>query len=170
DRVRRIGVLRSGEAGRGLPRSIQTLFRLFPLARRHPHPIAVHFPTAYFIAAALFLLLHTLSPGLFGFDSEKAAAAMLIMGSLFSIVAIATGFFTLWVNYRFKMRPLVKRKLTVTGFLILFEASALLMRAHGPVTGSVESVVYLVLILLLAVCVTILGYLGGEMVFPVKAK
>ncbi|MFW6235697.1 MAG: DUF2231 domain-containing protein [Desulfovibrionales bacterium] len=169
-RVKRVGVLQKGEAGRGLPESLQYLFRHFPLLRRHPHPITVHFPTAYFLAAAFFLLMHTIFPGAFGFPSELASAALLVLGVFFTIFAIITGFFTLWVNYRFKIRPVVKKKLIVTAVLLVIEVLALGMRYGGPVTDSPERYLYLGLVLLLALGVVVLGYFGGEMVFPTKAK
>lgn len=170
ERIRQVGVLRRDQRGWGLPPLLRALFTRFPTLRRHPHPISVHFPSAYLIAGALFTLLHLASPGLFGFDSEKAAYAMLILGSLSTIAAVGTGVLTLGVNYRFKTPPLVKAKIAISVLTVIVEAACLALRAGGPLPFAGLGVLYYGQMLLLAILVIALGYSGGQMVFPTRAR
>ncbi|MBS3779430.1 MAG: hypothetical protein KGY41_03460 [Desulfovermiculus sp.] len=109
--VKEVGVLKADQQSKDLPDFLKTLFRLFPILRRHPHPISVHFPTAYLVAALLFLVLH----GLFGSPSklnfEIFSFTMLLLGVLSAVPTVGTGFLTLWVNYRFKKTQLVQWKI-----------------------------------------------------------
>ncbi len=86
-----------------LPGFLRSVLRRFPMARRHPHPITVHFPTAYFIAAALFTFIGIIHPDWLNVDFEAMAVAMLVLGILFTPMALVTGIFTWWVNSSVRM-------------------------------------------------------------------
>lgn len=149
----------TGEEWKHLPPFLQGLLERIPMARRHPHPMMVHFPIAYLTASSLFLLLHLIfrDPSL-----ERTAFYLLILGSLSSPFAMATGVLTWWINYRLKLSPLVRRKLGLSAVLLLFESILLLWRSEGEVS----SPLYPILLFLLVPMVTLLGYYGGQMTFP----
>ena len=67
-----------------------------PLLRRHPHPMVVHFPIVFMIAAPVFTLL-SLVTGVKSF--EVTGFHCLGGGLLFTPVAMVTGWFTWWLNY-----------------------------------------------------------------------
>jgi len=54
-----VGVLREGRRRVETPSFVlQNLLDRFPFAKRHPHPMVVHFPIALLMTASLFILLH----------------------------------------------------------------------------------------------------------------
>jgi uncharacterized membrane protein len=140
------------------------------MLRRHPHPISVHFPTAYLVAALLFLILH----GIFGptpsLNFEVFAFVMLILGVLSAVATVGTGFLTWWVNYRLKKTAIIRWKIRLAMTLLGTGVLAFLLRATGLVDLLFFGWIYNLLILALALLVMGLGYLGGQMVFPTKAK
>lgn len=147
-----------------LPPFLQVLLERMPMARRHPHPMMVHFPIAYLMASSLFLLLHLIFRDPF---LERTAFYLLILGSLSSPFAMGTGLLTWWINYRLKLSRFVKRKIGLSAVLLVFEAILLLWRSlHGEVT----SFLYYIMVLLLVPIVTLLGYYGGQMTFPEGKK
>jgi len=170
ENVKEVGVLEPDQRSSDLPWFMKTLFRAFPMLRRHPHPISVHFPTAYLVTAALFLLLHLFLEQAVPIDFELFAFVMLILGVLSAAAAVGTGFLTLWVNYRFKKPKLVRWKIRLAMVLLGTGLLALLLRATGLTEVAFLSWIYTAFILLLALLVMGLGYLGGQMVFPTKAQ
>jgi len=169
--VKEVGVLKPDQAtGNELPWYLRTLFRTFPMLRRHPHPISVHFPTAYLATAALFLLVHRFLGQIWSIDFEVFAFVMLILGIVSAAAAVGTGFLTLWVNYRFKKPKLVRWKIRLAMTLLGTGLVAVLIRATGLVGLAFFNWLYLIVVLALALLVMGLGYLGGQMVFPTKAR
>ena len=168
--VKKVGVLKAGEGARELPGSLKTLFRFFPILRRHPHPISVHFPTAYLVAALLFLLIHGLQGQSPSLDFEVFAFVMLIMGVFSAIATVGTGYLTLWVNYRFQITPLIRWKIRLAMTLLGVGFLALILRATGVTSLAFFGFIYHVLVVLLALLVMGLGYLGGQIVFPTTKK
>jgi predicted heme/steroid binding protein/uncharacterized membrane protein len=168
--VQEVGVLKPEQRSGDLPGPIKTLFRFFPMLRRHPHPISVHFPTAYLVAALLFLILH----GIFGptpsLNFEVFAFVMLILGVLSAVATVGTGFLTWWVNFRLKKTAIIRWKIRLAMTLLGTGVLAFLLRATGLVDLLFFGWIYNLLILALALLVMGLGYLGGQMVFPTKAK
>ena len=45
-------------AGTGLPPFLEKIMTLFPFARRHPHPMMVHFPIVTMTLCSFFLVLY----------------------------------------------------------------------------------------------------------------
>ncbi len=83
---------------------------------------------------------------------------------------MGTGFLTLWINYRFKKPKLVLWKIRLAVILLIAGILAVIIRATGIVEIAFLGWVYNFLILALALLVMGLGYLGGQMVFPTKAR
>ena len=164
ERYPQVGVLKEGppEELKHLPSSIQTFLQQFPMARRHPHPMVVHFPIAFLMGASLFVLLHLF----FQYPPfEITSFYLLIVGVVSSPFAMGTGVFTWWVNYRLKLTHLVKRKIQLSLLLLCFEIILIAWRSSSP---TISHPIYVLMMLLLTPIVALLGYYGGQMTFPVE--
>jgi len=163
ERYPQVGVLKKGapEELKHLPPVLQNLLQKFPMARRHPHPMVVHFPIALLMASSLFVLLYLIfkNPSF-----EITSLYLLILGAIASPFAMATGLLTWWVNYRSKLTYFVKRKIQLSILLLIFEI-ILLWRGFQP---QISHPIYFILIVLLAPIVSLLGYYGGQMTFPME--
>lgn len=164
ERYPQIGILKKGppEELRHLPCFLQFVLQKFPMARRHPHPMLVHFPIAFLMASSFFLLLSLL---LKNPSFEMASFYILILGAISSPFAMVTGIFTWWVNYRLKLTPLVRRKIQLSALLLIIEIVLILWRSTN---GKILHPLYLTLMFTLAPLVTLLGYYGGQMTFPIE--
>jgi predicted heme/steroid binding protein/uncharacterized membrane protein len=164
ERYPQVGILKKGppEELKHLPPILQNLLRQFPFARRHPHPMIVHFPIAFLMAASLFILLHLLFKNTY---FEITSFYLLILGAISSPFAMATGLLTWWVNYRLKLTLFVKRKIQLSILLLILEIILILWRASGP---EISHLIYFVMMIFLAPIVTLLGYYGGQMTFPTE--
>ena len=162
ERYPQVGVLKKGapEELKHLPPMLQNLLQKFPMARRHPHPMVVHFPIALLMASSLFILLYLIVKHP---PFEITSFYLLILGAISSPFAMATGFLTWWINYRSKLTYLVKRKIQLSILLLIFEIIILLWRGLQP---QISHPVYFILIVFLAPIVSLLGYYGGQMTFP----
>ena len=164
ERYPQVGILKRGvpEELRHLPAILQGLFQKFPMARRHPHPMVVHFPIALLMASSLFILLHFLfqNPSF-----EITSFYLLILGAISSPFAMATGLLTWWINYRLKLTHFVKRKIQLSILLLVFEFILILWRSSNP---KIFTPIYLIMMLILTPVVTLLGYYGGQMTFPTE--
>jgi predicted heme/steroid binding protein/uncharacterized membrane protein len=164
ERYPQVGILKKGapEELKHLPPFFQNFLQRFPMARRHPHPMIVHFPLAILMASSLFLLLHLL----FGAASfEVTSYYLLILGALASPFAIATGVLTWWINYRLKLTHFVRKKIQFSILLIIFEIILIVWRSSNP---EISNPIYFIMIFILTPIVAILGYYGGQMTFPVE--
>jgi uncharacterized membrane protein len=133
--------------------------------------MTVHFPIAFMCAATVFLLLYLIT-GIQSFDNTVFHC--LGAGVLFSLVAIATGWYTWWLNYMARpVRPVqIKKKLSV--LLAVAAAIAFLLRAARPdilVEIDAAGIIYAILVLSLFPLVTVIGWFGAALTFPTeKAK
>jgi len=162
ERYPQVAILKKGppEELKHLPPFVQSLLQRFPMARRHPHPMIVHFPIAFLMAASLFVLLYFLfqNPSF-----EITSFYLLLLGTISSPFAMASGLLTWWVNYRLKLTRFVKRKIQLSIVLLIFEIILVVWRSSSP---KISNPVYFILILLLTPIVVLLGYYGGQMTFP----
>lgn len=164
ERYPQIGVLKKGppEELKHLPPFLQSLLQRFPMARRHPHPMVVHFPIAFLMASSFFILLSLLfrNPSF-----EVTSFYLFILGIISSPFAMVTGIFTWWINYRLTLTRLVKRKIQLSILLLTLEIGLILWRSSN---GEIAHPLYLTLMFFLAPLVILLGYYGGQMTFPVE--
>ncbi len=162
ERYPQVGILKKGapEELKHLPPILQNLVQRFPMARRHPHPMIVHFPIAFLMGASLFVLLHLLSQN---FSFEIVSFYLLILGAISSPFAMATGLFTWWVNYRLKLTLFVKRKIQLSILLLIFEIIIIFWRSSNT---AISNPFYFIMMLILTPIVALLGYYGGQMTFP----
>ncbi len=164
ERYPQIGTVKKGppEELKHLPLFLQNLIQRFPMTRRHPHPMIVHFPIALLMASSLFVVLYFL----FGtFSLEMTSFYLLILGAISSPFAMATGLLTWWINYRLKLNYFVKKKIQLSILLLIFEIILILWRISQPVPFHP---IYFIMMILLTPMVALLGYYGGQLTFPVE--
>jgi predicted heme/steroid binding protein/uncharacterized membrane protein len=169
-RYPQVGVLKKKEADRPLPVMLNRLLTRFPFLRRHPHPMTVHFPIVFAFSAAMFTLLY-LATGMTGFEST--ALHCLGAGLLFTPVAVTTGYFTWWLNYEARPLSAVIIKQSLSWLLIGMELIAFLWRLAVPDILSPfrsASLVYLICVLSFVPLVSIIGWFGATLTFPVEKQ
>jgi predicted heme/steroid binding protein/uncharacterized membrane protein len=164
ERYPQVGVLKKGppEELKHLPPILQNLLQRLPMARRHPHPMIVHFPIAFLMAASLFIVLHLLFQNPF---FQITSFHLLILGAISSPFAMVTGLLTWWVNYRLKLTPFVKKKIQLSVLLLIFEIILIVWRSSST---NISNPIYFIMMLLLTPIVALLGYYGGQMTFPTE--
>jgi len=167
DRYSQVGILKKGvpEELKHLPPALQRFLLQFPMARRHPHPMIVHFPIAFLMGTSLFALIYLLSENL---AFEPVTFFLLLLGVISSPFAMATGLFTWWVNYRFKLTHYVKRKIQLSILLLILETVLVLWHRLSPAGSHGIHPIYLILMLVITPIVGLLGYYGGQMTFPIE--
>ena len=153
-----------------VPRALAALIRTFPFLRRHPHPMTVHFPIVFMLSTTVFSLLYLVT-GEKSFDTT--AFHCLGAGVFFNAVAVATGFYTWWLNYLAKpLRP-VKIKIPLALLMLVISAVLFVWRMNVPdildaLSGA--GLLYILLVLALSALVTIIGWFGASMTFPVERE
>jgi predicted heme/steroid binding protein/uncharacterized membrane protein len=168
ERVPQAGILVKEEktAERPMPEFLAKLITQFPILRRHPHPMVVHFPIAFTVATALFNLLY-LATGIRSF--EVTALHCLGGAILFIPVGMITGWFTWWLNYLSRpMRP-VTIKIRFSLLLWAVAILAFIWRIAVPdILGSLSarSILYLLLNFSFIPLVTVIGWYGAQLTFP----
>ncbi|NWF53212.1 MAG: cytochrome b5 [Syntrophaceae bacterium] len=171
DRYPQVGVLKEKEETAGsMPEWLAGLLDRFPILRRHPHPMVVHFPIVFTFSSALFNLLYLVTGHL---PFETTAFHCLGGGVLFAPVAILTGYFTWWLNYLAKPLRAVTLKIRFSFFLWVLSILLFIWRMYvpeiiRPLAGG--SFVYLLLVFSLVPVVTVIGWFGATLTFPVEKK
>jgi predicted heme/steroid binding protein/uncharacterized membrane protein len=153
-----------------LPAALATLLRTFPFLRRHPHPMTVHFPIVFMFSTTVFSLLYLLT-GEKSFDTT--AFHCLGAGVFFNIVGISTGFYTWWLNYLAKPLKPVRIKIPLTLTMLAVSIVLFIWRLEVPnildaLSGA--GLLYILLVLSLSVMVTVIGWNGAAMTFPVEKE
>lgn len=170
ERYPQVGILKKVVDERDIPRAIDWLITRYPMLRRHPHPMTVHFPIVFMFSTTVFNLLYLI------FDHkefETTAFHCLVGGILFSVVAISTGLYTWWLNYMAKMLKPVKIKIPLSLIMLAVAVVIFIWRVMVPdVMDSLQglNIIYLLLVLSLSVLVTIIGWNGAHMTFPVEKE
>jgi predicted heme/steroid binding protein/uncharacterized membrane protein len=169
ERYPQVGVLKKGRtAERPMPAGLENLLKSYPILRRHPHPMVVHFPIVFMFSTMLFNLLYLLS----GYRPfEVTALHCLGGGVLFTPVGIFTGFFTWWLNYSAKTTRGIRIKIYCSLILLASSLAAFIWRIVSPevlLSFGGGSLGYLILIFSLPVLVSIIGWYGAKMTFPVE--
>lgn len=143
--------------GETLPKFIQ---------RRHPHPVLVHFPIAYIIAAGLLSIIYVLTGNSL---LEAAAYYFLLLGGAAAPLAVLAGYLSWRVTYQGTITSIFAKKIRFSIFLMVVLSICILWRTLDPsilTQGTAASWLYLLLILSLTPMVILLGYYGGKLVYP----
>jgi predicted heme/steroid binding protein/uncharacterized membrane protein len=153
-----------------VPAALATLLHTFPFLRRHPHPMTVHFPIVFMFSTTVFSLLYLVT-GEKSFDTT--AFHCLGAGVFFNGVGIATGLYTWWLNYMAKPLKPVKIKIPLTLAMLAVSIVLFIWRLEVPnildaLSGS--GLLYIFLVLSLSAMVTVVGWNGASMTFPVEKE
>lgn len=169
ERYPKIGILKKeAEEKQQLPGVIAGLIKKFPMLQRHPHPMTVHFPIVFAFSTPVFIFLYLLT-GIKSF--EITAFHCLAGGIIFTIVGIATGFYTWWLNYLAKPMRVLKIKIPLALVMLTTEITLFIWRINvpdviDPVRGS--GFIYLLLVFSLIPMITLIGWFGASITFPVE--
>ncbi len=147
---------------------LEKLFHRFPMLRRHPHPMTVHFPIVFMLSTTFFTLLY-LATGNSSF--EKTAFHCLGAGTLFTPLVMTTGFLSWWVNYLGKIVRPVVIKMAVSFVMLLVSVVLFSWRATAPdiITAfGPASLIYLLLNISLSPMVVVIGWYGAKLTFPIE--
>ena len=170
ERFPQVGTLEAeaDEATVPLPKILALLLETNPFFRRHPHPMTVHFPIVFMLSAPFFNILYLVT-GIRSF--EITALHCLGGGILFTLVAVSTGFVTWWYNYMGKMLKPVAFKIPLTILMLLVAIAVFIWRISNPgILDNLQGtgIVYLLLVLSLAPLVSVIGWYGASMTFPIE--
>jgi predicted heme/steroid binding protein/uncharacterized membrane protein len=168
ERYPQIGTLKKEVEELEIPQPLARLLEKVPMLRRHPHPMTVHFPIVFAFTTTVFNVLYLIT----GIKSlEITALHCLAAGILFTIVAIATGLYTWWLNYMAKPLKAVKIKLPLSITLFVIQIIAFVWRLKVPdVMDAIQGVniLYFLLVLALFPMVVVIGWFGAFLTFPVE--
>ena len=168
ERYPQVGVLKKEAVELQIPRALDRLLKKVPMLRRHPHPMTVHFPIVFAFSTTIFNILYLISDIK---SLEITALHCLGAGILFTVVAIATGLYTWWLNYLAKPMMAAKVKIPLSLTLLVAQIIAFIWRMSVPqVMDSVRGVnfIYLLLVLSLFPMVVVIGWFGAHLTFPVE--
>ena len=170
NRYPQVGVLKEEAVEREIPKPLSFLLSRFPFLRRHPHPMIIHFPIVFMFSTAVFNIFYVLS-GNKAF--ETTALHCLAGGVLFTPMAIATGFYTWWLNYMARPTRAVAIKQRVSMALLAVEIIVFVWRIEVPdilASFQLASLIYFLLILSLFPMVTVIGWFGAKLTFPIEKE
>jgi predicted heme/steroid binding protein/uncharacterized membrane protein len=134
----------------------------------HSHPIASHFPQAFFVFAPLFILLFYVT-GVRSF--ERTAYHLIGAGFLMALPATATGFLHWRYKFGGRSRPVFKLKIILSLVLLPMGGLVFIMHTYyGPlISGSFHWIILLLYCAMIPLVVS-LGRLGGQIVFDGKGR
>ena len=171
ERFPQVGVLKQEkESEVNMPAALSWLLAHYPLLRRHPHPMTVHFPIVFMFSATVFNVLYLIT-GVKSF--ELTALHSLGAGILFSIVTILTGLYTWWLNYLSRPVKAVLIKKRLSPVMLILAIIAFIWRLSVPdVLDNLSGVgfVYLLLVLSFLPIVTVIGWFGAQLTFPIEKE
>jgi predicted heme/steroid binding protein/uncharacterized membrane protein len=168
NRYPKIGTLKKEAEEPRVPAVLAAMIKKYPMLQRHPHPMTVHFPIAFAFSSPVFIFLYLIT-GVRSF--EATAFHCLGAGIIFTAVAIVTGFYTWWLNYLARMMGALKKKIPLAFALLAVEIILFFWRLKvpdilDPVGGS--GLIYLVLVFALLPMITVIGWYGASITFPVE--
>ena len=169
ERYPKVGMLeKEAPPERPMPGWLALLLEANPFFRRHPHPMTVHFPIVFMLSNPVFHILFLVT----GHRAFEATAFHCLGGGiLFMLVAMATGFFTWWYNYRAAMMKPVAVKIPLSAAALTIAVVMFAWRladADVMVSLAVAGWVYFALSLSLFPIISVIGWYGATMTFPLE--
>lgn len=130
-----------------------------------PHAVCAHFPNALIPVMALFLGLFLF----FGGNSfETTGFYLLAVGVIVVPPTLATGLYAWRKDYAGEPAPIFRKKIRLALILLVLGAAALTWRWLQPrvlLDGGSASWLFLLLVVAMLACVTLLGHYGGMLAF-----
>lgn len=171
ERYPQAGIITTVEAPeRRMPGVLMRLLAHYPMLKRHPHPMTVHFPIVFMLAATFFNVLFLLT----GVKSlETTGLHCMVAGLIMMPVVIVTGLFTWWYNYMAKPVKPVAIKIVLSIVLFITCLIAVTWRLSHPEILEVfqaPSIMYLMLVSGLSPVVMVIGWFGAQMTFPIEGE
>lgn len=168
NRFKEVGTLKPDieEVKPPLPNWLNNFFEKYPFFKRHPHPMVVHFPMAFFMTATIFMFwYYVISPTRPLLDS---IFYMHILGTLSLPFALLTGWLSWKVNYLGKRIGNITRKITFSIVVLIFDIIVLI-----SIVGNFEllanpqgiQIVIPIIIFLYLPIVSYIGQQGGDLVY-----
>lgn len=171
ERFSQVGVLKKApEPGVAMPAVLARLLTRFPMLRRHPHPMTVHFPIVFMFSTTAFNVLYLVT-GVKSF--ETTALHSLAAGIVFTMVTILTGLYTWWLNYLSRPVRAVTIKKRLSPVLLILAIIAFIWRLSAPdVLDDLTGIrfIYLLLVLSFLPMVTVIGWFGAQLTFPIEKE
>ncbi len=172
ERFPQVGVLVEKEdaSAQHLPPWLELLLGRNVFFRRHPHPMLVHYPIVFMFSSTGFTLLALITGNM---SFEITALHCLGAGLIFIPLAMATGFLTWWFNYQARPMQSVTIKIWTSLLLLLDAGTVFSWRLLEPEILSregIDFVLYMVLVCALAPLVSIVGWFGAQLTFPLGKK
>jgi predicted heme/steroid binding protein/uncharacterized membrane protein len=170
ERVPQVGVLveEKDASLNHLPRWVELFLGRNVFFRRHPHPMIVHFPIVFMFSTTCFILLALVTGNR---TFETTALHCLGAGLIFTPLAMATGFMTWWFNYGARLIRPVKIKIWSSILLLLDAGAVFAWRLLEPgilSKGGFDFALYMVLVCGLVPLVSIVGWFGAQLTFPLE--
>ena len=132
--------------------------------------MTVHFPIVFMFSTTIFNVLYLIT-GVKAF--ELTALHCLGAGILFTVVAILTGLYTWWLNYMSKPVRAVRIKQRVSIIMFIIEIVVFIWRIKVPAildAPSVASAIYFLIVLSFLPMVTVIGWFGASLTFPIEEE
>ncbi|MBN2012042.1 hypothetical protein JW960_22125 [candidate division KSB1 bacterium] len=149
-----------------VPDWLINFFDKYPFLKRHPHPMVVHFPMAFFITSSLFLgWYYLISPIASLLD---AIFYMHILGTMSLPFAIATGWVSWKYNYFGKRIGYITRKIIMTSVVLVFDIIVLVSMIYQPdILVHPQGIQILLPIFIFSYLpiVSAIGHHGGQLVY-----
>jgi predicted heme/steroid binding protein/uncharacterized membrane protein len=147
---------------------LEPLFKKLPLLRRHPHPMTVHFPIVFMLSAVLFTVLNLITA-----DPSYDTTAFYCLGcGVISIpVTMLTGIISWVVNYLARPLRAIHVKLSVSLLMLVVSAIMLIWREIAPdILTRLRGVSFIYLLLAFSLCpmVSVIGWHGAKLTFPIE--
>jgi predicted heme/steroid binding protein/uncharacterized membrane protein len=132
---------------------------------RHPHPISVHFPIAYIVAAAALLILNLLTNS----PSFETAGYYLLWGSvIMAPVAMALGAVSWNYNYGRMLKGAFTGKIILSILFLIVGVIALTLRVSDPgifLARDPAGWVYFGLVIVMVLLASVVGWLGDVVMY-----
>ena len=151
-----------------LPPALARFLDRFPQLRRRPHAMLAHFPIVFLLSATSFSLL-------FRFTGNRAfddTAFYCLGGGLLTLPpTVATGLLTQWLNFTGEADQTVRLEKALSYAEMFIAAAAFVWRWLNPLVLadlSGVNLIYFFLVLSLTPLVTVSGYFGGLLTFPLE--
>ncbi len=163
-----VGILRPKTVPKMKKAFLEPVFERFPILRRHPHPMTVHFPIVFMLSASFFALLYLVTGNA---SFEATSFHCLAAGSFFTPLVMATGFITWQANYLGKLSRRVGIKIILSFIMLVVSVALFSWRANVPdlVTAHrLPGAIYLLLIFSLSPIVAVIGWHGAMLTFPIE--